>query len=183
MARPPWNAQLLFEAVPATAVAPASSRPCSKHPGNVHVKVSMSMYTEVYGSIWYTVWSKFRSQTSGKMDRWKSWEESEKRKKKEDPAIKNCTSLWREAHFEAKGKTSHVLSTFGSWDVENVWFWCGTQLLRRCACSLYWSPVGEDEALPPSWLRCGMWVQTFSRKRWIYWDVAIEKMQLMEYIQ
>jgi hypothetical protein len=91
--------------------------------------------------------------------------------------------LWREAHFEAKGKTSHVLSTFGSWDVENVWFWCGTQLLRRCACSLYWSPVGEDEALPPSWLRCGMWVQTFSRKRWIYWDVAIEKMQLMEYIQ
>ena len=33
--------------------------------------------------------------------------------------MKNCTPLWREAHFEVKMlKTPHVRSTFGSWDVE-----------------------------------------------------------------
>ena len=35
--------------------------------------------------------------------------------------MKNCTPLWREAHFEAKMyKTHHVRTTFGSWDVEKV---------------------------------------------------------------
>ena len=34
---------------------------------------------------------------------------------------KKCTPLWREAHFQVKMyKTHHVLTTFGSWDVENV---------------------------------------------------------------
>ena len=34
---------------------------------------------------------------------------------------KNCTPLWREAHFEVKsGKTHHSRTTFGSWDVEKV---------------------------------------------------------------
>ena len=33
--------------------------------------------------------------------------------------IKNCTPLWREAHFEVKMyKTCQLRTTFGSWDVE-----------------------------------------------------------------
>ena len=35
--------------------------------------------------------------------------------------MKNCTPLWREAHFQVKMyKTPGARSTFGSWDVENV---------------------------------------------------------------
>jgi hypothetical protein len=35
--------------------------------------------------------------------------------------MKNCTPLWREAHFEAKMlKTHQCWTTFGSWDVEKV---------------------------------------------------------------
>ena len=35
--------------------------------------------------------------------------------------IKNCTPLWREAHFQVKRhKTHQVRRTFGSWDVEKV---------------------------------------------------------------
>ena len=35
--------------------------------------------------------------------------------------MKNCTPLWREAHFEVKMyKTHHSRATFGSWDVEKV---------------------------------------------------------------
>ena len=34
---------------------------------------------------------------------------------------KNCTPLWREAHFEVKMyKAHHCRTTFGSWDVEKV---------------------------------------------------------------
>ena len=36
-------------------------------------------------------------------------------------AMKNCTPLWREAHFQVKMyKTHHSRTTFGSWDVEKV---------------------------------------------------------------
>ena len=35
--------------------------------------------------------------------------------------MKNCTPLWREAHFEVKMyKTHHGRTTFGSWDVEKL---------------------------------------------------------------
>jgi hypothetical protein len=35
--------------------------------------------------------------------------------------LKNCTQLWREAHFEAQMyKTARLQNTFGRWDVENV---------------------------------------------------------------
>ena len=35
--------------------------------------------------------------------------------------MKNCTPLWREAHFEVKMyKTPQLRTTFGSWDVEKV---------------------------------------------------------------
>ena len=36
-------------------------------------------------------------------------------------AMKNCTPLWREAHFQVKRyKTPQVRTTFGSWDVEKA---------------------------------------------------------------
>ena len=36
-------------------------------------------------------------------------------------AMKNCTPLWREAHFEVKSvKNWRSRTTFGSWDVEKV---------------------------------------------------------------
>ena len=36
-------------------------------------------------------------------------------------AMKNCTPLWREAHFQVKMyKTHHSRTTFGSWDVKKV---------------------------------------------------------------
>ena len=36
-------------------------------------------------------------------------------------AMKNCTPLWREAHFQVKMyKTHHARTTFGSWDVKKV---------------------------------------------------------------
>ena len=35
--------------------------------------------------------------------------------------MKNCTPLWREAHFQVKMYKTHQLrTTFGSWDVEKV---------------------------------------------------------------
>ena len=35
--------------------------------------------------------------------------------------MKNCTQLWREAHFQVKMYKAHqVRTTFGSWDVEKV---------------------------------------------------------------
>ena len=35
--------------------------------------------------------------------------------------MKNCTPLWREAHFQVKMHKTHLLrTTFGSWDVEKV---------------------------------------------------------------
>ena len=35
--------------------------------------------------------------------------------------MKNCTPLWREAHFQVKmDKTHHSRTTFGSWDVKKV---------------------------------------------------------------
>ena len=35
--------------------------------------------------------------------------------------MKNCTPLWREAHFEVKMYKAHqIRTTFGSWDVEKV---------------------------------------------------------------
>ena len=38
-------------------------------------------------------------------------------------AMKNCTPLWREAHFEVKSvKNWRSRTTFGSWDVEKVHF-------------------------------------------------------------
>ena len=44
--------------------------------------------------------------------------------------MKNCTPLWREAHFQVKMyKAHHCRTTFGSWDVEQV----HAVVARRCA--------------------------------------------------
>ena len=46
--------------------------------------------------------------------------------------MKNCTPLWREAHFQVKRyKTPGSRSTFGSWDVEKVHARC-RKSARRC---------------------------------------------------
>ena len=34
--------------------------------------------------------------------------------------MKNCTPLWREAHFQAKMHKTHARTAFGNWDVEKV---------------------------------------------------------------
>ena len=34
--------------------------------------------------------------------------------------MKNCTPLWREAHFQVKMHKTHQVLSFGSWDVEKV---------------------------------------------------------------
>ena len=42
--------------------------------------------------------------------------------------MKNCTALWREAHFEVKMlKAPHCRSTFGSSDVGNSAAGCGRE--------------------------------------------------------
>ena len=47
-----------------------------------------------------------------------------KRRVRSQPArweMKNCTPLWREAHFEVKmNKTHQLRTTFGRWDVKKV---------------------------------------------------------------
>ena len=46
--------------------------------------------------------------------------------------MKNCTPLWREAHFEVKSvKDWRSRTTFGSWDVEKVQLKC-RKSARRC---------------------------------------------------
>ena len=55
--------------------------------------------------------------------------------------MKNCTPLWREAHFEVKiYKTHHARTTFGSWDGEKVhavvaWSTCRSQNVQNTPCS------------------------------------------------
>ena len=49
--------------------------------------------------------------------------------------MKNCTPLWREAHFEVKMyKTHHARSTFGSWDVEKAHAFVARSTFRIQKC-------------------------------------------------
>ena len=59
--------------------------------------------------------------------------------------MKNCTPLWREAHFEVKmDKTHQRRTTFGSWDVEKVHAVVARSTFRSQKCkklsvlSLFW---------------------------------------------
>ena len=55
--------------------------------------------------------------------------------------IKNCTPLWREAHFQLKMYKTHQLrTTFGSWDVEKVhtvvaWRTFQSQFVQNTPCT------------------------------------------------
>ena len=91
---------------------------------------------------------KFRSRTSGNTDRSKAEMGRVREEKKEDQKresllkrrvrsqlarweMKNCTPLWREAHFEVKMYEAHqVRTTFGSWDDEKVYGVVGGSTFR-----------------------------------------------------
>ena len=63
--------------------------------------------------------------------------------------MKNCTPLWREAHFQVKMyKTHQVRATFGSWDVEKVH--------AVVARSTFWSQNVQNTPAPDHFwkLRC-----------------------------
>ena len=50
--------------------------------------------------------------------------------------MKNCTPLWREAHFEVKMyKTHQVRTTFGSCDVEKSARRCGAKHISKSKCT------------------------------------------------
>ena len=63
--------------------------------------------------------------------------------------MKNCTPLWREAHFEVKMyKTPQCRTTFGSWDVEKVH--------AVVARSTFWSQNAQNTSVSDDFwkLRC-----------------------------
>ena len=50
--------------------------------------------------------------------------------------MKNCTPLWREAHFQVKmHKTPQERTTFGSWDVEKSACRCGAKHISKSKCT------------------------------------------------
>ena len=62
--------------------------------------------------------------------------------------MKNCTPLWREAHFEVKMlKTPGVRTTFGSWDIEKVHAVVARSTFRKSKCPKHLSsgPLLEVE--------------------------------------
>ena len=64
--------------------------------------------------------------------------------------IKNCTPLWREAHFEVKMyKTQHARTTFWSWDVE--------KLHAAVARSTFWSQNVQNTACSDHFLKLRCW--------------------------
>ena len=64
--------------------------------------------------------------------------------------IKNCTPLWREAHFEVKMYKTHQLrTTFWSWDVE--------KLHAAVARSTFWSENVQNTSAPDHFLKLRCW--------------------------
>ena len=54
--------------------------------------------------------------------------------------MKNCTPLWRKAHFQVKlYKTHQVRTTFGSWDVEKSARRCGAKHISKSKCAKHLS--------------------------------------------
>ena len=66
--------------------------------------------------------------------------------------MKNCTPLWREAHFEAKMyKAPQLRTTFGSWDVEKVHAVVACSRTVRVSCtsiSVGWCSHGTSYHIP-----------------------------------
>ena len=71
--------------------------------------------------------------------------------------MKNCTPLWREAHFKGKMyKTHQVRTTFGSWDVEKVDAFVARSTFRSQKCKkLTGSEHFWTLRCPKSARRCG----------------------------
>ena len=71
--------------------------------------------------------------------------------------IKNCTPLWRQAHFQVKMyKIHHSRTTFGSWDVEKAHAVVGRSTFRsQNVQNTPWSDHCSKLRCPKSARRCG----------------------------
>ena len=71
--------------------------------------------------------------------------------------MKNCTPLWREAHFQVKMyKTHHSGTTFGSWDVAKSACRCGAKHISKSKCAKHCSfgallAVAMSKKCTPLW--------------------------------
>ena len=96
--------------------------------------------------------------------------------------MKNCTLLWREAHFQVKMyRTHHVRTTFGSWDVEKCARPCGTKHISKSKCTKHttFGPLLEVVMLKkctPLWREAHFQVKMHKtpqpRTTFGSWDVA-----------
>ena len=96
-------------------------------------------------------------------------------------AMKNCTPLWREAHFQVKMyKTPGVRTTFGSWDVEKSARRCGAKHISKSKCTKHLSvgPLLEVEMskkCTPLWREAHFQVKMYKtpqrRTTFGSWDV------------
>ena len=80
--------------------------------------------------------------------------------------MKNCTPLWREAHFQVKMyKTPGSRSTFGSWDVEEVHA-VGAKYICKSKCTKHLSvgprlEVAMSKKCTPLWREAHFEVKTY----------------------
>ena len=95
--------------------------------------------------------------------------------------MKNCTPLWREAHFEVKMHKAHqVRTTFGSWDVEKSARRCGAKHILKSKCTKHLSfgpllEVAMSKKCTPLWREAHFQVKMYkthhSRTTFGSWDV------------
>ena len=96
-------------------------------------------------------------------------------------AMKNCTPLWREAHFEVKSvKNWRSRTTFGSWDVRKSARRCGAKHISKSKCTKHLSvgPLLEVEMskkCTPLWREAHFQVKMYKthhgRTTFGSWDV------------
>ena len=95
--------------------------------------------------------------------------------------MKNCTLLWREAHFQVKMyKAHHGRSTFGSWDVKKSARRCGAKHISKSKCTKHqgFGPLLEVEMskkCTPLWREAHFQVKMYKtpgvRTTFGSWDV------------
>ena len=95
--------------------------------------------------------------------------------------MKNCTPLWREAHFEVKMHKTHQLrTTFGSWDVEKSARRCGAKHILKSKCTKHTMlgpllEVAMSKKRTPLWREAHFEVKMYkahhSRTTFGSWDV------------
>ena len=95
--------------------------------------------------------------------------------------LKNCTPLWREAHFQAKMyKTCQVRTIFWSWDVEKLHAAVARRTLKMCkTCQV--GPLFEVEMsknCTPLWREAHFQVKMLKnwRSRSTFWSSDVEKL-------